>query len=78
MQNACILKILLVIFFFGAQVSDVIRSWTSFLFSGYADVKPQYYVTMENIESVLSLTTSCQQYIKYECNRSQLTLQRKN
>ena len=35
MQNACILMILLVIFLelsTGAQVSDVIRSWTSFLF----------------------------------------------
>nr|XP_022300417.1 uncharacterized protein LOC111108674 [Crassostrea virginica] len=41
----------------------------------YADVKPQYYVTMENIESALSLTAGCQQFIKYECNTSKLNLE---
>eukprot|EP00105_Crassostrea_gigas_P023983 XP_011444069.1 PREDICTED: uncharacterized protein LOC105339966 [Crassostrea gigas] len=42
----------------------------------YADVNPVYSLTMQNIESAILLTSSCQQYIKYECNSSKLLLQK--
>ncbi|XP_062610756.1 uncharacterized protein LOC134272552 [Saccostrea cucullata] len=51
------------------HVGYAINSW-------YADVQPQYSVTMDNIEDALTMTSSCLQYIKYECNQSKLILQR--
>lgn len=45
--------------------------------AGYGIVIPTYGVTMNDVERVMTLTSSCQQYIKYECNTSKLILQRK-